>query len=291
MVLGTVEIGMEYGINNNAGMPSYNQAFDLLDEAWHAGIKEIDTASSYGKSETIIGNYQKSTENYFLIDTKLPIMEDLNGLKEAFHISCDKLETDHINILYLHSFEQCKNFRIISLLEKLKKEKKIKYIGVSVYDPIELKYILEKRPQIDVIQFPFNLIDCHRWCESGLIEQAKKNNKILYVRSVFLQGLIFKSPSDNFIKLINGEKYINGIRNISETIGLSLAELAYKFVQNTMGIDEIIIGCQTSKEFGENLNISNKDIDLKDDELKMIMELMRDVPSVIIDPRKWEAIK
>ena len=31
MILGTVQLGMEYGIGNTAGKPSYEEAFSLLD--------------------------------------------------------------------------------------------------------------------------------------------------------------------------------------------------------------------------------------------------------------------
>ena len=85
MVLGTVEIGMEYGINNIDGKPSIKQAYDLLDAAWENGILELDTAAAYGNSEEIIGNYQKDTGHNFLIDTKLPVAIEPNLLEENLY--------------------------------------------------------------------------------------------------------------------------------------------------------------------------------------------------------------
>ena len=51
MILGTVELGLDYGINNSEGKPSKMQAFELLDTAWNGGIRELDTAAAYGDSE------------------------------------------------------------------------------------------------------------------------------------------------------------------------------------------------------------------------------------------------
>ena len=82
MVLGTVEIGLDYGINNKEGKPSHKQAFELLDAAFENGIRELDTAEGYGDSEDIIGEYQRQTGNSFLIDTKLPVSDDKDRYQE-----------------------------------------------------------------------------------------------------------------------------------------------------------------------------------------------------------------
>lgn len=287
MVLGTVEIGMKYGINNAEGKPTDEQAFKLLDEAWNGGIFELDTANAYGDSENIIGRYQKEKERFFLIDTKLPVEEDIDRLEKGFEDSCRKLNTESINVLYLHSFKQCQNSEIIKLLEKLKDENKIKHIGVSIYTPDEMEFILDNIPIVDTIQFPFNILDCHRWIDSGLISRAKQNNKRLYVRSVFLQGLIFKSASDDFITSVKGEEYINNIHSLSENLGMSVAELAYKYVQNTAGIKEIIIGCQNADEVKRNLLMQDNDKSLSSEIIEEIHSFTENIPAKIIDPREW----
>lgn len=228
MVLGTVEIGMEYGINNIDGKPSIKQAYDLLDAAWENGILELDTAAAYGNSEEIIGNYQKDTGHNFLIDTKLPVAIESNLLEENLYNSCKKLKTDQINLLYLHSFEQCKNGAILDFLLKQKKENIVRSIGISIYDPSEMKYIIENLPFIDTIQFPFNILDYHRWNNDGLLAKAKHSGKKLYARSIFLQGLIFKSSSDHFVCSIGAEKYITLLGELAKINGLTIHEMAYK---------------------------------------------------------------
>lgn len=287
MVLGTVEIGLDYGINNDSGKPTYQQAFRLLDEAWDDGIREIDTANDYGESEFIIGTYQRENNRHFLIDTKLPLDKDVDALRNGFADSCDKLNIDFVNILYLHRFEQCKNDSIIEFIEELKNKNKVSNIGVSIYTPEEMIYILDNRPQIDVIQFPFSMLDCHRWIDNGIIERASKEAKKLYVRSVYVQGLIFKTPTDDFVKSVNGEKYIEGIHVIAERLGVSVAELAYKYVQCTPGISEILVGCQSADEVNNNFLIQNNKLKLDEDVMDAIHKLTMDIPEKMIDPRMW----
>ena len=76
LILGTVQLGLDYGINNKLGKPSSQNSFKILDYAYNHGISLLDTASAYGDSESVIGNYIKDTGNEFQIATKLSSLED-----------------------------------------------------------------------------------------------------------------------------------------------------------------------------------------------------------------------
>lgn len=290
MVLGTVELGLDYGINNNRGKPSYRQAFELLDAAWNNHITEIDTAAAYGDSEEIIGKYQEKTNHKYLIDTKLPLSIQDGKYDESLEESCRKLKTDAINLLYLHSFEQCKDEELLDFLQKKRASGIIKHIGISIYEPNELKYIIDNLKFVDTVQFPFNILDNHRWLDDGLLKKAKKNNISLYVRSVFLQGLMFKSVSDPFVKSINAERYIESIRCITEECNFTIAEVAFKYVTQIPEIDEIIVGCQSKDDVLMNVSVMNSSKEINMGFMKRIEELSIDIPAQIIDPRKWRQV-
>ena len=73
-------------------------------------------------------------------------------------------------------------------LEKLKKEKMIQSIGLSVYTNEQFEIALNA--PVDVIQIPFNVLD--NWLERGaLIRLANKKNKKIQIRSIFFTRLIF----------------------------------------------------------------------------------------------------
>ncbi len=55
-VLGTAQIGMQYGIANTTGKPDLINAETIIKEAWNGGIQEFDTAQAYGESEKVLGN-------------------------------------------------------------------------------------------------------------------------------------------------------------------------------------------------------------------------------------------
>lgn len=287
MVLGTVELGLEYGINNTCGKPSGKQAFDLLDAAWNNGITELDTAAAYGDSETIIGNYQKETGHSFLIDTKLPVSISAAEYESALDAACERLHRSSLHLLYLHSFTQCKDEKILDFLIAQKKEARIDHIGISIYEPDEMEYIIEHLPFVDTIQFPFNVFDNRRWTENGLLRKAKENGKRLYVRSVFLQGLVFKAASDDFVKSINAGGYIESLNRLAEKNGRSIAELAYQYVSQTPEVDEVIIGCQSKNDVMMNVAMINASQPLNMEVRAEIDKMSFDIQNQIIDPRKW----
>ena len=55
--LGTVQLGMTYGLGEDKEKPSLEKAMGILDAAMEQGINILDTANNYGDSEAIIGKW------------------------------------------------------------------------------------------------------------------------------------------------------------------------------------------------------------------------------------------
>lgn len=288
MVLGTVELGVSYGVNNRTGKPSTQQAIELLNSAWEGGIRELDTAAAYGESEQVIGSFQEQTGCHFRIDTKLPVDVENEKLMDAFLASCKRLKTDTIELLYLHSFSQCKNSAIMRFLDELKKQGRINHIGISIYIPDEMRYIIEKLPIVDTIQFPYNIFDNHRWLDDGLLTKAAERN--LYVRSVFLQGLFFMNPNAPFAQEIGAGVFLTELQKIAYDNEMSVAELAYGYVKQQTMIDQIIVGCKDTKHLWSNLALENSPKQIPEHVISRLEELSKGIPEIAIDPRKWKRI-
>lgn len=104
-----------------------------------------------------------------------------------------------------------------------------------------MEYIADNLPCVDVIQFPFSILDSYRWRKQ--IQLAKYAGNLLYVRSVFLQGLIFKSPQDDLVQSIRASQFIEAVAETAKANNVSRAEIAYFYVRKVPEIDEVIIGC------------------------------------------------
>ena len=289
MILGTVELGLAYGINNKQGKPNIDQAIEVLNAAWKGGIRELDTAAAYGDSEVIIGKYQETYGNKFKIDTKLPVSLDGSTLQDEFEKSCRRLKTDIINVLYLHSFEQCKDDDNIALLESLRDEGRIRHIGISVYEPNEMRYIEEHLPMVDVIQFPFNVFDNRRWMDNDLLADVRKKGILLYARSIYLQGLVFRDADDPFVSKLNIKPYVEHLHNLCQKERKPPHQFAYNYVCGIPEISDCLLGCDSDSQVKENIKIMSEYEKLPDTVVSSLENYMCGIPQIAIDPRRWNS--
>ena len=83
LCLGTVQLGMHYGINNAIGrMPTKDESYSILDSAFKFKIKTVDTAAAYGCAEEILGEFGVPKNDVSVISKLMPnIFVDIHGEK------------------------------------------------------------------------------------------------------------------------------------------------------------------------------------------------------------------
>ena len=69
LTIGTVQFGLDYGVANKSGQVSRKDAKSIISLARLSGIDALDTAISYGESETCLGAIGLGG---FKVITKLP---------------------------------------------------------------------------------------------------------------------------------------------------------------------------------------------------------------------------
>lgn len=290
LILGTVQLGFPYGINNKVGQPNKKEAFKILDCAYNNGIYLLDTASGYGESESIIGEYMSSSGNYFNISTKISSLNENKTIEKQVEDSLNNLKKEYIDIYYIHNFSDLLNNKhLLDELLFLKNQGKIKKIGISLYEPNELGYLLSNYGNVfDVVQIPFNILDS-RWVEKDLFKRVKEKNIQLFIRSVFLQGLIFMEDEKEMDKIdYTLKNYIFTLNNIADSLNISMSQLAIDYVKKFDKIDGILIGCETTEQLKENIELFNKDCLISQELQEEILSLTKNINDKIIDPRKWD---
>lgn len=290
MILGTVQLGMPYGINNTDGQPSVRDAMDILDCAYQNGVDTFDTASSYGDSEKVIGNYiKKHSDKIFRICTKLPIDIEQVNITDCCAESRQKLGVDTLYVYYLHRFEQCKSNNVMQQLLELKETGQIGNIGVSVYQPDELQYIMENLNDIiDVVQIPFNVMDNSRWTQDELLSRADRKGIKLYARSIFLQGVILSDINSEVCHKMGITSQISKLRDIAQSLKRSVAQLAVDYVNSIQEIERWLIGCETVEQIRENISLWKNAGQLESNICEEIKQISQSVVEKVIDPRRWK---
>jgi aryl-alcohol dehydrogenase-like predicted oxidoreductase len=203
LAIGTAQFGFKYGIFNKKkiDIKEFKKIEKLI---LKSKVTFIDTAINYGESETVIG---KSKLKKLSIITKIKIPNGNvclnNWVNKTIKSSLARLKVNSIYGVLVHDFRDVlgvKGRLYLKILRELKKRGIIKKIGLSIYNPMELKKVW-KFWKPDIVQAPFNIFD-QRLLNQGWIKKLKKNKKEIFVRSCFLQGL-----------LINDYTLINNFKN------------------------------------------------------------------------------
>ncbi len=191
LALGTVQFGIDYGINNTRGKVPIEEVKEILRLCANQGIKVLDTAVNYGDSEIVLGKALNGLENSFKIVSKLP---DIDGISVVSTVN-ESINRLKMNPLYAYLFHSYKHFKKNSTaydqLFALKNQGQIEKIGFSLYDPSEAEELLLNDIKFDLVQVPYNVFD--RRFEK-VFSLLKEKEVEIHTRSTFLQGLFFKPP-------------------------------------------------------------------------------------------------
>jgi len=258
IVLGTVQFGLNYGINNLSGKPNTDQVFQILDYAAINGVQSLDTADVYGDAELILGSYSKEKGPHFTINTKFRINN--YSLSIQLQNSLQRLHTESIGTYFYHNFSDYKSEpEILKELVKCKSDNLIQNIGVSVYSNEQLNDVAVSK-HVNVIQVPFNMLD-NRNKRYDCIAKARDLGKKIQVRSIFLQGLFFKSPESVDKKLMPLKKYLKKLHKLSADSKIDMEKLALQYVASQPVIDEIVIGVDNIVQLKKNLAYADETLD------------------------------
>lgn len=282
LILGTVQFGLKYGINNSLGKPEKKSVFDILSYAYENGIKYLDTAELYGNAHELIGEFHKShPKTKFNIITKFPHdFED--SLDNKINNYLSQLNVDYLEAILFHSFESYLNYKShLNNLVKLK-SKTVKYIGVSVYTNEQMNEVIDDI-NIDIIQIPFNLFD-NLNLRGELINKAKSKNKIIHTRSAFLQGLFFMKKNNPCSIRIKLENELNIVEKISIKSSIPIGSIALNYCLMQANIDGVLIGVDSLEQLKENIDFAKNKIPNKYlDEINAI--LINNIE--LLNPSTW----
>jgi myo-inositol catabolism protein IolS len=262
------------------------------------GINFLDTAFIYGpkRSEEIIGEIVKESGNRseVVIATKAAhkfagkeiVLDNSPAfLQQAVEESLQRLQTDYIDLFYIHfPDEDTPKDEAVGALKKLKDEGKIRAIGVSNFSFEQLKEA-NKDGYVDVFQGEYNLLSRDAEKElfpytmdhhisfvpfyplaSGLLtgkynensELSEKNRK----RPQF-QGEVFRQ---------NLEK-IEKVRKIAIAKGAEVAHVVLAWYLTHDAIDVIIPGAKRADQVLHNLK--TLDIQLTAEEIQVIDQIFQ----------------
>lgn len=278
LVLGTVQFGLDYGINNQSGQVSQNEVAKILQWAKKSGVKTLDTSSAYGTSERVLGQSLSENDLQFQIISKYPSSEE--NVATVFASSIGKLHQKKLYGYLVHNFEYYQSHpQLWEEMKQLKAEGKIEKIGFSLYNTVQLKYLLDRGVMFDILQFPYNLFDRQF---DGYLPQLKKNGVEIHTRSVFLQGLFFKDLDSLSVQLEPLKPYLLQIRNYCAAHTISTEQCALSFVLHNPFIDGVLIGVDNVIQLQNNINVAAHTVEVDELAKQIIVN-----ETSLLNPSNW----
>jgi aryl-alcohol dehydrogenase-like predicted oxidoreductase len=234
------------------------------------GINFFDTAEGYGAghSEEVLGQGLKGHRQEVLISTKAaPSHLAPDAMRQALEGSLKRLQTDYVDLYFVH----WPNFDLplaetMATMEALRREGKIRAVGVSNFTvPIMQKAL--QYGTIDALQPPYNMI--WRFIEGEVLPFCRQNHIGITTYSSLAQGILtdtltlettFKEGDirpksvlfqpENYAKCL---EMVAQLRPLAQRLGVSMAQLALRWVIAQPGVTTSLVGARTPAEIAENV--------------------------------------
>jgi len=267
-----------------------DEAKRMLKKAYDCGINFFETGDMYGKgkSEKLIGEAFKGMRNEVVISTKygydfetaeqighkeLPQKFDEKFTLNALEKSLERLQTDYVDMYGLHNpkMYHIHDDSIFKTLDNLQNEERIRTYQVALGPAIGWEQEgLEamKRNNVTAVQTVYNMLE--QTPGNQLINSGIKNNVGILVRVPDASGILTgkvnantKIDEKDHRSVRKGEwikaslQKVETLRPIAERNGLSITELAIKFILSKNGISSVFPTVISEEEIQTFSDMSN----------------------------------
>jgi aryl-alcohol dehydrogenase-like predicted oxidoreductase len=251
-------------------------ALNTIAAALDSGINIIDTAPAYGwgRSEQLIGRVlaERGGRDHVIVATKLglrpsdgqPVRNSSpESIRQEIEDSLRRLQTDYIDIYQVHwpdpnvPFEQT-----AATLEELRKQGKIRAIGVSNFSPEQMDRFRLSAP-LHTVQPPFNLFE--RDAERAVLPYARRNGLAVLAYGPLCRGLLAGRMSANTrfsgddVRLLDPKfqppryaRYLEAVSQLDrlarERFGKRVIHLAVRWVLDQPGVTVALWGARKPEQ-------------------------------------------
>jgi len=262
------------------------------------GVNLLDTADVYGLglSETRLGKILKGRRERVVISSKYGVRQDSSKKtfydssshwgEQALEASLKRLDTDHIDLYFLHYWDGTTPLEeIFSWLELKREQGKIRYWGVSNLSHEKLGEC-KAYPGMSAFTYEYSVI--HREHEASILNACEENKWIFFAWGSLGQGMLsgkFDSEtcfdesdrrSRPVYKKFHGERYEQNLNFISQAKvclqnypGRTLAQLALRWILDHAPRSVVLTGLKTTEQAKENVGsldwkLQKQDMDFLD---------------------------
>lgn len=299
LTLGTVQLGLNYGIANDGGKPDQAVGEAILKEALQSGITTWDTSRYYGNSEEVIGGFlaanSREAADLLVVSKFKWSVEAMTDLQKARQEAKDSvrqsLKALGIPVLPILLYHKGKDEPIDQLLRflpmvvnELQEEGLIRKGGISLYYPDEAMAVVEER-SLQAVQVPINIFD-QRVVRNGGLARMREQGSLVFARSVFLQGLFFLDEGKIPSHLRGALPFLQRLRRLAQKAQMDVAQLAFSYVRDLTGVTSVVFGAEKPDQVKQNAALQQAPV-LPLDIREEIADAFQQLPLKVITPGMW----
>lgn len=274
VALGTWELA-----GNVWGSVEEQQAVNTIHAALDCGITLVDTAASYGagRSETIVGKALQGRREQAVLSTKggahyNPAINDMDhdlsaaAIRRDVDESLSRLKTDYIDVFFFHYPDpKTPISESIGTMEELRKEGKIRAIGLSNYTKEEMAEAM-KYGTVDCAQFRYSMLtrendELVRFCQEkqiGVFSYASLAGGMLSgvykTAPTFAEGdrRTFFYPFLKEPAFSSYRKVVDVVEETAAKYGISTADASVQWVIAQKGMTAALVGTKNEMRARKN---------------------------------------
>lgn len=292
LVLGTVQLGVEYGAANAGGLPDDSAASAVLAAARRNRITHLDTARGYGRSEQRLGAaLRRGLSEHAGVVTKVIPLADGDGaaaVSASVETSLRALGASSVAAMLVHRAADWHRPGVADALAGLVAAGTARVVGASVSSPDELVALLAD-PRCGYVQLPFNVLD-RRWLAPEVqAALAARPDVVVTVRSVYLQGLLAAGTDARWpaVAGVDGASVTASLDRAVEELGrTSRADLCVAYVLGHPWVTSIVVGAETAGQVDDTAALVHRPV-LTPDEVERVHALVAPGPVELVDPSTW----
>jgi aryl-alcohol dehydrogenase-like predicted oxidoreductase len=237
----------------------FAEALDSVRVALDAGINFIDTSPYYGRglSECLLGTALRGVrrDRYFLgskLGRYAPAHFDFSARRvvESVDLSLERMGVEYLDIMLCHDIEFVDMAQIVDetlpALRKVKRQGKVRFIGVSGYPMKIFKYVLD-RCELDVI-LSYNHYTLQNTMLDGLVGYLQQKRVGIMNAAPFSARLLTNSPLPRWHKATEAVRAT--CRRAAEHCaaqGIDIAQLALQYSLSHPHLATCIVGSADPK--------------------------------------------
>jgi aryl-alcohol dehydrogenase-like predicted oxidoreductase len=208
----------------------------------------------------------------------------VKAIEQSVEDSRRRLGLDCLPVVLFHRESDA---RYLEVLEDLKARGWLRHAGVSCDNRPGPAVDYARSGHAAALQIPANVLD-YRHQASGVFREAAASGVAVFVRSVYLQGLLVMPEDDIPPALRDVIPVRRRLSAIASGAGLGLAELALRAMLSREGITCLLTGVDTVGQIRENIALFNRG-PLPADMIAAVDAAVPVLPETILTPSLWPA--